>query len=143
MAKAFEIALTLVVLRSPPPCTSTESAGPKWVNIDVKNNEKLKTLAQDALGHMKASFDHHYVVVELLSAETMKINDASAAKYNVTYKASPTNCLSSAVFDETTCKPTAEKAEKQCSTTFFEIPAEEFYQIQKMECFDIYYEKSK
>ncbi|XP_075553861.1 uncharacterized protein LOC142586872 [Dermacentor variabilis] len=141
MAKALKIALTLVVLRSPPPCSSTEPAGPKWLSVEVKNNEKLKTLAQDALRHMKSNVDRHYVVVEMLSAETMKMNEASAAKYNVTYKASPTSCLSSAVFDEATCKPLAEKAEKQCSTTFFEIPAEEFYQIQKMECFEIYYEK--
>ncbi|XP_075721624.1 uncharacterized protein LOC142764963 [Rhipicephalus microplus] len=142
MVKTLRIALALVVLRSPPLCSPGNDTGePKWVDVDVKDNDKLKALAQDALMHTYIKLASYYVVVEMLSAQTMNMTRVGVTRYNVTYKTSPTNCTLSGPFNNATCKPTADKAEKQCSTTFLEMPSEEYSQIQDMMCFDIYYEK--
>ncbi|KAH6926576.1 hypothetical protein HPB50_019817 [Hyalomma asiaticum] len=71
MAKALGTALALMALHWPPSCSPAESAGPKWQNADASANDKLKTLAQDALRHASVAFSHHHVVVEVLSAQTM------------------------------------------------------------------------
>ncbi|KAL3195709.1 hypothetical protein MRX96_001828 [Rhipicephalus microplus] len=72
MVKNLGIVLVLVVLRSPPLCSPADDTGePKWVEVDVKNNDKLKALAQDALLHTYIKLAYYYVVVEMLSAQTM------------------------------------------------------------------------